>query len=85
MYEESNFRNTEHIISSHKLTRKKSFSKLPRFQSRRCRGFRFRRRLRRLGIVMGGMEGNNHHCLWETSENSLSHFTDIFKHECMSC
>ncbi|KAM1307506.1 hypothetical protein ACFX2H_009751 [Malus domestica] len=48
---DSGFRDREVTIGTRRLTRKKSFRNLPRFGLGRCRGFRFRLRLRRLKIV----------------------------------
>ncbi|XP_007207872.1 uncharacterized protein LOC18773077 [Prunus persica] len=51
---ERGFRNTEVRIGNRKLTRKKSFRRLPGFGLWRCRGFRLRLRLRRLRIAFCG-------------------------------
>ncbi|KAK9289374.1 hypothetical protein L1049_007529 [Liquidambar formosana] len=51
---ESGFRNRKTRISNRKLTRKKAFRRLPGFGLWRCRGFRFRLRLRRLRIMICG-------------------------------
>ncbi|KAA8545295.1 hypothetical protein F0562_020079 [Nyssa sinensis] len=48
----SAYQKGETIVSKHKLSRTKSFRKLPRFSLRRCKGFRFRLKLRRLRILI---------------------------------
>lgn len=54
IYEKSNHRNSKARIDNRKLTRKKSFRKLPRFRLWSSRGFRLGMKLRRLRIVICG-------------------------------
>ncbi|KAK3005395.1 hypothetical protein RJ639_016928 [Escallonia herrerae] len=54
MVEESAYENRKASMRTRKLTRKKSFRRLPRFYKWRFRGSRFRFRLRRLKIMICG-------------------------------